>query len=75
MKTKAGLNARETQIVKQLAEGATVKEIASNLGLSDKTVAFHSINARRKIGSTSIAMLTRFAIKNGLSKLERPNKV
>ena len=65
----AFLTDREKQVVKGLSEGETVKEIAIELGLSAKTVEFHSMNARLKIGNLSIAVLTRFAIINGLSEL------
>ncbi len=58
------LTPRETEIVKLLSEGKTVKEIAAQLSLSNKTVEYHSLRARRKIGDTSIAGLTRFALTN-----------
>ena len=63
------LTSREQQVVKRLSEGATVGEIASELKLSNKGVEYHSARARRKIGSPSIAVLTRFAIRQGLSEL------
>ena len=63
------LTFRERQVVTLLSEGATNKEIALDLKLAVKTVEAHSLNARRKIGSLSIAVLTRFAIINGLSPL------
>jgi DNA-binding CsgD family transcriptional regulator len=68
------LSVRESAIVKLLSEGMTVKEIALNLKISNKTVEFHSLRARRKIGNLSIAVMTRFAIINGLSELTMPNR-
>jgi DNA-binding CsgD family transcriptional regulator len=65
----AFLTERERQVVKRLSEGATVKEIAIELKLSAKTVEHHSMNARLKIGNPSVAVLTRFAIINGISEL------
>jgi len=69
----ACLTDRQIQVVKRLSEGATVKAIALDLGLSEKTVEFHSMQARLKMGNLSIAILTRFAIINGLSELNLPN--
>jgi len=66
---RKALTRRETQVVKRLSEGATVGEIALELCLSPKTVEFHSLSARRKIGSLSIARLTRYALKHGISML------
>ena len=66
---KVALTERERTVVKGLSEGKTVKELALEMGLSAKTVEFHSQNARRKLGSPAIAMLTRFAIATGLSEL------
>lgn len=63
------LTKRETQVVKRLSEGATISEIAGELSRSEKVVEYHSENARRKIGNPSIAILTRWAIINGLSPL------
>ena len=67
--TLPNLSERERQVVKRLSEGATVGEIAGELGISEKTVQLHSLNARRRIGSPSIAILTRFALRTGISTL------
>jgi DNA-binding NarL/FixJ family response regulator len=66
----ARLTLRERQVVKRLAEGQTVGEVALELGLCDKTIEYHSLRARRKIGCPSIARMTRYAIRCGLSPLE-----
>ena len=63
------LSVRQIKIVKLLSEGLTVGEIAIQLGISNKTVEYHSLNARRKIGSLSIAVLTRFALARGFTSL------
>ena len=69
VRTLEKLTVRERQVVKRLSEGETVGGIALELHLSDKTVEYHSLRARRKIGDLSIAVLTRFAIQSGLSPL------
>ena len=63
------LTSREQEVVKRLSEGATIGEIALELGLSNKTIEYHSMRARRKVGAPSIAQLTRYALKTGLSRL------
>jgi DNA-binding NarL/FixJ family response regulator len=60
------LSARERQILQLTAEGKSRKEIAFALGISEKTVAFHKNNLKRKLGLHSTAQLTRFALDEGL---------
>lgn len=63
------LTSRERYVVKRLSEGETVRGIALELGLSAKTVEFHSMKARVKIGEFSMAGVTRFALATGISTL------
>src|SRR6266581_2512698 len=44
------LTPREREVVKMIAEGYSVKEIANLLGLSVKTVEAHKFNLMRKLG-------------------------
>ena len=60
------LSARERQILQLTAEGKSRKEIAFGLGISEKTVAFHKDNLKRKLGLQSTAQLTRYALDEGL---------
>lgn len=53
----ADLSLRETQIVEMLAAGRRSKQIAGDLGISDKTVDKHCENARRKLKATTTAEL------------------
>ena len=62
----AKLSPVEKEIVRRLADGETVATIAEALGKSPKTVEYHSNRARLKIGSASIAILTRYAIAEGI---------
>ena len=60
------LTARERQILQLTAEGKSRKEVAHALGISEKTVAFHKDNLKRKLGLRSTAGLTRYALDEGL---------
>jgi DNA-binding NarL/FixJ family response regulator len=60
------LTARETQVLCEIAHGSTSKETARRLGISHRTVETHRTSVMRKLGISSVAGLTRFAIENGL---------
>jgi two-component system response regulator NreC len=60
------LSARETEVLCDLAQGLSTKEIGSRLALSPKTIEAHRIHLMRKLQLGSIADLTRFAIRHGL---------
>lgn len=60
------LTARETAVVKLIAEGHSNKESAAVLGLSEKTVESHRSAAMRKLDAKSTAALVRYAIRNRL---------
>lgn len=61
------LSDRELEVLRRLAAGQTVKEIAYDLGLSSKTV--HTFRARvlKKLNLRTTADLVRYAIQNGLA--------
>lgn len=60
------LTPRETEILRWIAEGKTVKETASIIGRSEFTVSKQLQGVRDKLDIHSIAMLTRHAIRIGL---------
>ncbi len=60
------LTAREREIVQNIAEGRTSKEIASLLGVSVKTVDAHRANILRKLRVHSVSQLVLYAIRNHL---------
>ncbi len=65
-----GLTLREREVLMLLAEGKTSKEIATLLNLSVKTTESHRTNIMSKLGLFSIAELTKYAIREGLTPLE-----
>jgi two-component system response regulator NreC len=65
----AGLTPRETEIMKHLAEGKTVRTIAGMLGLSLKTVEAHKFNLMRKLDIHNKAELVHCAIRKRIVKV------
>lgn len=57
------LTDREEQVVTAIATGATYREIGSELGLSEKTVATYRARASEKLGVRSRAELVRWALE------------
>ena len=57
------LTPREREVLKMIAEGNSVKEIASLLGLSNKTVEAHKFNLMRKLKIHNKAQLVTYAIR------------
>ena len=62
----AGLTEREAQVVVMLARGLQTKAVARALGISAKTADRHIQNAYRKLGVSSRAAATVFAMEHGL---------
>jgi DNA-binding NarL/FixJ family response regulator len=69
------LTAREREVVQLLSEGYSSNEIAERLHVSAKTVATHREHVLAKLNIRSIAELTRYAIREGLTSLEAPCRV
>jgi DNA-binding NarL/FixJ family response regulator len=66
----SGLTTREREILTLIAQGAAIKEIATKLGISPKTVQVHRSNLAGKLHLGSTAALVRYAIKHKLSELD-----
>jgi two-component system NarL family response regulator len=62
--TKNLLGSREEQVLRQIADGYSSKEIARNLLIAPSTVEVHRRNIMRKIGLHKVADLTRYAIRH-----------
>jgi len=60
------LSPREREILQLVAEGKSTKEAAHVLSISQKTVAFHKDNVKRKLGLRTTAQLTKYAVDEGL---------
>lgn len=60
------LTPREIEVVRKIAQGNTFREIAADLGISEKTVATYRERASVKIGVRSRAELVRWALENDL---------
>jgi len=63
------LSMREREILQLIAEGKSTHHIATSLCLSEKTVAAHRSNIMHKIGVKSVAELTKYAIREGLTSI------
>jgi HD-GYP domain-containing protein (c-di-GMP phosphodiesterase class II) len=68
----AGLTEREVQVVGLLARGLQTKQVARVLGISIKTADRHVQNAYAKIGVSTRAAATVFAMQHGLTWGEFP---
>src|ERR1044072_8600856 len=64
-----GLTKREREILKMLAEGRSVKEIAMGFELSVKTVEAHKFNLMRKLDIHNRAQLVQYAIQKKVIRL------
>ena len=60
------LTSREQTVLLQLAAGASNKEVARVLNISVRTVEIHRANIKRKLGISSTAGLTRYALERGV---------
>ena len=63
------LTNREREVLQLIAEGKSTKEIAARLGVSVKTIETHRRQIMEKLGIFSIAELTKYAIREGLTSL------
>jgi two-component system response regulator NreC len=67
------LSPREREILKLLAEGLSVKEVAVRLNLSTKTVDVHKYNLMRKIDVHDRTELIKYAIQKRLITVSLPD--
>ena len=61
------LTSRQTDVLRLLAAGRTMKEIAAALQVTARTVAFHKYQMMAELGIKSSAELIQYAIRNGLT--------
>lgn len=61
---------REREVLQLLAEGNSTKEIADKICRSVKTVETHRRNIMQKLDLHSVAELTKYAVRQGITELE-----
>ncbi|MEY4591354.1 MAG: hypothetical protein RIR18_249 [Pseudomonadota bacterium] len=64
------LSRREQEVLRLLSEGVRTNEIAAQLGITGATVEVHRRNLKEKLGIRTVAELTRYAIRHGLSSTQ-----
>jgi DNA-binding NarL/FixJ family response regulator len=61
------LSERERDVLKRLAAGLSMKEVAAELGIATRTVAYHKYRMMETLSLRSSAELVGFAIRNRLT--------
>jgi len=64
------LTKREREVLQLVAEGLEAKEAAARLGIKHKTVLAVRLRLMRKLDVHSVAGLTRYAIRHGITPLD-----
>lgn len=64
------LTTREREVLQLMAEGKSTNQIAGALFVSSKTVEAHRKQIMNKVGMHSVAELTKYAIRQGLTSLD-----
>lgn len=64
------LSDREREVLQLIAEGMTTKHIALKLGVSTKTIETHRQNIMNKLDLHSVAELTKYAIREGITEID-----
>lgn len=62
------LSVRELEVLRMVAMGMTIKAIAAELSLSEKTIATYRTRLSRKLGLSTNVDLARYALKHGLAE-------
>lgn len=63
---RARLTPREREVLRLVAEGYTMAQIADALNVSTRTVEFHKYNLSDKLGLRTTAELTQYAVRHGI---------
>ena len=64
------LTHREIEVLQLVAEGRTTKSIGLSLDISAKTVDTHRQNIMKKLNLRTVAELTKYAIREGITSLQ-----
>jgi DNA-binding NarL/FixJ family response regulator len=62
-----GLTARQTEVLRLIVQGKTMKEVAALLDISTRTAETHKYQMMEHLGFKTMAQLIRFAIQQGLT--------
>ncbi|HET6756870.1 MAG TPA: LuxR C-terminal-related transcriptional regulator [Burkholderiales bacterium] len=63
----AALTQREREVIQLLSEGNSSPEIARHMHIASATVEVHRRNIMKKLNLHSVAALTKFAVREGLT--------
>jgi two-component system response regulator NreC len=63
------LTAKEIEVLRFIADGKSIREIASGLGVSSKTIESHRRQIMERLNLSSVAALVKYAIREGLTFL------
>ena len=69
------LTERELEVVRALARGKSNKEIAGDLGISEKTVRNHASNIYKKLHIFDRTQAVIYAVRHGLVDLDQPEPI
>ncbi len=64
------LTDREREVLQLIAEGCTTRKIADRLNVSGKTVSTHREHIMRKLNLHSVAEMTKYAIREGITSAD-----
>lgn len=67
------LTPAQQEVLRLIAENRVTKEIASDMGISPKTVEYHRCMVYQKLGCVGTAAITKVAVLLGLTKLDPPS--
>ena len=70
-KATSSLSKREQEVLHLITDGKSTKEIAFTFGVSGKTVDVQRSSIMKKLNLYSIAELTKYAVREGLTTLEQ----
>ena len=64
------LTPREQEVLRLLVSGKSAKDIAADLDVSIKTIETHRVSVKQKLNLFTIAELTRYALREGMTSLD-----
>ena len=62
------LTSRQHEVLRLLAQGLQVKEVAAKLNVTPKTIEFHKQQMKRALGVQTVAELAVYAAKQGITE-------